>query len=404
MSLLAGLTVLDVGFMVAGPGATRILGDLGADVVKVEPPTGDVGRRLLMKGDVSVLFENYNRNKRSISIDLTSPSGQEVLSDLMAHCDAIITNFRPEFLQRVGLTWEAVHGRNRRAVLAVISTFGLDDDQAWAPGGDVVAQAEAGLASFNGEPGGTPLLAQNAPADVAGALYAALATLAACFDARRSGIGRMIDVSLTHAYATLDVGITPYVLATDGEFQPQAAGRFHPNFTPHGVFRAPDRHIVISAYGSGQNAMWPRLAAAIGVPDLADADGYQTDLARAEHREEITDLIESWLSRFQSADDAVQSLREAGVIAAVIRTPNEVISSDRARRGGFVRHVQHPTRPDLGVLALPMDITGFTCRIEPAPTVGQHTVDILRNLLNYDQHRIDQLLRSAAVMTEGTAS
>ncbi|MHB2028690.1 MAG: CoA transferase, partial [Acidimicrobiales bacterium] len=166
MGLLDGVTVVDIGFMIAGPGASRIFADLGATVIKIEPPHGDVSRHLLPLGDSSVMNEANNRGKFSVICDLKSHDGQAVLKDIIGIADIIITNLRPEFLKESGVTWEEVHAINPRATLTMVTTFGEDDPESGVAGGDVVAQAESGIAFTNGEPDGAPLVAQTAPADV----------------------------------------------------------------------------------------------------------------------------------------------------------------------------------------------------------------------------------------------
>lgn len=397
MSLLDGIVVLDVGFMVAGPGAARILGDLGATVIKIESPTGDVGRRLLPHGEHSVMFESYNRGKRSVVIDLKTAAGRAVFQDLTAIAHLIVTNLRPRFLAEARITWDVIRARNPGAVLAVITSFGLDDPESDAAGGDVVAQAESGLAYFNGEPDGTPLVAQNAPADVATAMYAAITMLASYIEAQRTGSGRVIDISLTDVYTTLDVGITPLVLATAGAFAPEPTGRFHPAFTPHGVYRGKDGFIVISAYGTGPNSMWPRLATAIGHEDLAADDRYATDADRRQRRDEITSLIERWLDRFETTDAAVGVLRQHGVIAATIRRPYEAISSERSARRRLTQTVTYPSGSTLDVIGVPARISDFEPSLEPAPQLGADTATVLAELLGYDEARIEALAADNAV-------
>jgi crotonobetainyl-CoA:carnitine CoA-transferase CaiB-like acyl-CoA transferase len=394
--LLEGVTVLDVGFMVAGPGTAKILGDLGATVLKVEPLLGDVARRLLMVGDVSVMFETFNRGKRSIALDLRSEQGRSVLSDLIGVSDLIVTNLRPKFLDLAGLDWESVHKRNPKASFAVVSTFGLDDPESGITGGDIVAQAESGIVSVNGEPDGDPLAAQNSPADVATATYTATALLAAYIEATRTGVGRMIDVSLTDVYTTFDVGIMPFTLATQGRVKTGRTGRFHPNFTPHGIFRSRHGHVVISAYGSGANSMWPRFAHAIGRDDLADRDGYRSDVERGERRDEIVAIIERWLATFDSDDAAVQILRDNNVIAARVKTPQDVISSDRARRRKLIERVELPSG-GMDVVGLPVRIGGYEPRIAPSPPLGADTISVLRDLLGYDDEQVDALIERSVI-------
>jgi crotonobetainyl-CoA:carnitine CoA-transferase CaiB-like acyl-CoA transferase len=405
MSLLDGVTCIDIGFMVAAPGAARILGDLGATVIKVEPPTGDVGRRLLPLGEHSVMFENYNRGKRSVVIDLKTAGGREVLQDLVGEADLIVTNLRPKFLRESGVTWEFIHARNPAAVLAVVTTFGLDEDDSNAAGGDIVAQAESGLAFFNGQPGDAPLIAQNAPADVAVSMYAVISMLACLLDARRTGIGRLIDLSLTDVYTTLDVGVTPMVLASGGAFQPQPTGRFHPSFTPHGVYRGTAGYIVISAYGTGANSMWPRLATAIGKEELANDQRYATDADRLKRRDEITALIETWLAGFDDTDAAVSVLRQHGVIAATMRAPHEAVTAERSRRRGLARTIEYPSGATLDVIGVPARISGFEPALRPAPRLGADTISILTELLGYDQARIDALASDNSIRAgEGSAT
>ena len=286
-------------------------------------------------------------------------------------------------------------------MLASITSYGLDDAESNAPGGDVVAQAESGLVAINGEPDGAPLIAQNAPADVAGAMYTVIGLLAAYIEAQRTGVGRMIDVSLVDVYSTLDVGIGPMVLATNGDYAVARTGRFHPTITPHGVFEGTDGFIALSGYGTGANSMWPRVATAIGRPDLADADGYGSDDQRRQRQDEITELIERWLHTFPTTDDAVKVLRDGGVIAATIRTPHELLGSERARRRHLVERVNHPVAGDLDVVGLPLRIGGYEPDIGPAPALGADTRRVLHDLLGYGDDKIDDLARRGVVQLRG---
>lgn len=401
MTLLAGMTVLEIGFMVAAPGAGRILADLGATVIKVEPLTGDVGRRLFPAGDISVMFENNNRGKQSLALDLRTEDGQAVFGDLLDGADVVVTNLRPAFLGEVGVTWEAIHARNPRVVLGNITSFGLDDEESGAAGGDVVAQAESGLTAFQGEPDGAPLIGQHSPADAAGAIFSVVGLLAAYVDAQRNGVGRLVDVSLTDVFTSLDIGVTPMVAATGGAAIAERTGRFHPSITPHGVFRARDGYVVISAYGAGAHSMWPRLAAAIGRPELGDAEGYRTDAERTIRRDEIVGLIELWLDRFPASEDAVRELRSRNVIAARVVTPHERVSSARARRRRMVATIDHPRVGALDVMGLPLRISDFEPALGPAPELGADTAAVLADRLGYDHDRIAALAERGVIALQG---
>jgi crotonobetainyl-CoA:carnitine CoA-transferase CaiB-like acyl-CoA transferase len=394
------MVVVDVGFMVAGPGAARILGDLGATVIKIEPPHGDVARHMLPLGNIEVLFEANNRGKQGVICDLKSEGGREVFRDIVKKADLIVTNLRPAFLEEAEITWSDIHALNPRTSLAVVTTFGFDDAESGIAGGDAVAQAESGNAFTNGEPDGTPLLAQTAPADVAVAMFAAISMLASYVETQRTGVGRFIDLSLTDVYMTMDVSIIPMVLASAGQFVPKRAGRFHPVFSPHGVFQGTGGHVVISGYGSGPNSMWPRIAEAIGHGELANADGYESDATRLLRLDYIVGLMEEWLATFPNTDEAVAVLRRHGVIAATIRSPHDAVNSERARRR-FVRNVELSDGGSLDVLGLPVRIEGYEPVIGPAPLLGEDTVSVLSGLLGYDDQRIADLVASGAVGTTG---
>jgi len=397
MSLLENMIVVDVGFMVAGPCASRILADMGATVIKIEPPQGDVGRHLLPYGNISVMNEANNRGKKSVVCNLKTEGGRLVFQDVVRRADIIFTNLRPAFLQEAGITWEAVHALNPRTSLAIISTFGFDDPLSGVAGGDAVAQAESGNSFTNGEPDGAPLIAQTAPADVAGAMYAAIAGLSAYVETQRTGVGHFIDLSLIDVYMTVDVGINPMVLASAGKFVPTRSGQFHPSFTPHGVFKGTGGYVALSGYGSGPNSMWPRVARAIGHDELAYAEGYESDASRLLRRDEIFGLIEEWLATLDSTEAAVAILRENGVGAAVVRSPHDAMSTERSRRR-IVKRIESPSG-SFDVLGMPVQISGYEPEYAAAPLIGADTREVLRSLLGYDEQRIADLIASGAVAT-----
>ena len=351
---LAGLRVVDLSRVLAGPLATMTLADLGADVVKVERPDGGDDTRHWgppFAGDDAAYFLSLNRNKRSVTADLKTADGAQVVRRLAADCDVLIENFRPALMAELGLGLDDLRRANPRLVTCSLTAFGDDGaGEAARPGYDIIVQAMCGLMSVTGEPGGGPVKAGVALLDVVTGLQAAIGILAALAERERTGVGRHVSVSLFDASVAAMVNQAANTLI--GGMVPSALGTAHPNIVPYQAFMAADRPFIVAA---GNDRLFRRTCEVVGHPEWADDDRFSTNQARVAHRSELVPML---AERFASrpAGEWLAALEDAAVLCSPIRTMDEVFDSpegaalvdevDDPARGGSLRLVANPLRFD----------------------------------------------------------
>ena len=370
---LAGLLILDFSHALAGPHAAMMLGDLGARVVKVEPPGGDAtrgwGPPFVQPPDPaaapeSTYFLSCNRNKESVTADLKTEAGRSLVERLVRRADVLVENFRPGVMDRLGLGLERQRELNPALVVLSISGFGHDGPHGGRPGYDQIAQGEAGLMSLTGEPG-TPTNTGVPIADLLAGVYGACAVLAVLVERHTTGRGRTVRTSLLSAV----VGIHSFqgTAWTVASHIPSATGNQHPAIAPYGLFRCADADIQIAA---GSQNLWRALAAVVGIDP--DQPRYASNSARVLHRVLLRDELEERLAQ-DTAENWLERLSAAGIPAGRIRTLDEVYRWEQTRQQGLTIDVDHAT---LGRITLPGPPWGFEGRPPachtPPPTLGQH--------------------------------
>jgi crotonobetainyl-CoA:carnitine CoA-transferase CaiB-like acyl-CoA transferase len=372
---LAGVRVLDLSRVLAGPLATMTLADLGADVVKVERPgEGDDTRHWgpPFAGEDAAYFLSLNRNKRSVGIDLKDPRGIDAVRGLAAATDVLIENFRPGLMASLGLSLEDLRAANPRLVTCSLTAFGDDAPEATGrPGYDIIVQALSGLMSVTGEPGGEPTKAGVALLDVVTGLYAAIGILAALHERETSGHGRHVSVSLFDASVAAMVNQAANFLV--GGVVPVAMGTQHPNIVPYQAFRAADRSFILAC---GNDRLFARACGVLGHSDWALDERFATNGARVAHRDAIVALL-SGVFATRPASTWLAALEAAAVPCAPIRSMDEVFASPEGaaliqkvpdeRRGTTLRLVANPIR---------LDGQALSTRLPP-PGLGEHTKEVL---------------------------
>jgi crotonobetainyl-CoA:carnitine CoA-transferase CaiB-like acyl-CoA transferase len=376
---LEGVRVLDLSRVLAGPYCTMILADLGAEVVKVERPgAGDDlrgwGPPFGPTGD-STYYLGVNRNKRSITVDIRSDAGVEVIRRLAAGADVVIENFRVGLLDSLGLGDEALRARNPRLVYCRISAFGQEGPMAHRPGYDIVVQAFSGLMSVTGEPGGAPMRVGVAIVDVCTGLHAAVGILAALRAREVTGIGQVVDVSLLGtALASLPNLTAGYLVAGD---VPVRYGNGHPNAIPYGVFATRDGHVVVAV---GQDQQWEKLCAAFGVPELASDPRYRRNAERVRRRQEVEDLMGSWCAA-HTTEDLVERLSRHGVPHGPVHSVPQALEHPQVRSLGLLDQVAVAEGTVASLVRTPIGLSaGRRPPSDPAPGLGADTVDVMREL------------------------
>jgi len=391
---LEGLTVLDLSQGAAGPTCAMHLGDLGATILKVEPPGGEWGRGLgpPFVAGVAAAFLGMNRNKRSVVVDLKKPGGSEVLLRLAEHCDVALESFRPGVADRLGIGYEAMAARNRRLVYAAISAFGQNGPWRDRPGVDGVVQAMGGIMSVTGTADGPPVKAGVPAADMAGGIYAATSILAALLARERTGRGQRVDVSLLDSLLALQV-VPLSMFFADGR-APQRLGSAAPYSAPNEAFATRDGYVMVAAYTAKR---WPALCTALGVPELATDPRFDTNEKRVRDRPSLRDVLEP-LFRTRTTKEWIEVLDGADILCGPLLTYPELVAEEQVAKGDALATVQHPVTGEVcgpvfpGRLSeTPGDASG------PAPPVpGEHSAQILGGY-GFAEDEIRDLFRSGVV-------
>lgn len=391
---LDGVRVLDLTRVLAGPFCTALLGDLGAEIIKVETPQGDDYRHLPpFDGDTGGLFHLLNRGKRSVALDLRSERGREVLRDLARHSDVLVENFRPGVMADMGLAPEVLAADNSRLIHVSISGFGQDSPMGNLPAYDLVIQALTGFMSVSGEPDGPPMMTGESVADLTAGLYASWSVLAALLARERSGEGQHIDVAMFDClFSFLPAALAQHLYGTA---PPTRVGNRHPLGAPFGVFAARDGHFTIAVLNPRQFA---KLAAAMDRPDLSTDPRFCDNSARNDNHAPLKVLIEEWAATRDVAD-IVATLRAHDVPCSSIVSVAEAAAGKQVTERGLLRAVEDATGRTVTTMAQPVR---FSAMPRPsggaAPRLGADGAQVLSDLLGLSADAIAGL-EQAGILT-----
>ncbi|MFB6192209.1 MAG: CaiB/BaiF CoA transferase family protein [Haloarculaceae archaeon] len=398
---LDGLTVLDASRVLVGPFCTMQLGDLGAEVIKIERPgVGDHTRwwhpPTYGDSEESAYYMSVNRNKRSVAVNLASEAGRDVFRELAADADVLVHNFRVGTMEEWGLGYGDLADENPGLVYCACSGYGEWGPDRDRPAYDLIMQAEGGMMSITGEEDGAPVRVGVAIADIGAGMYATQAILAALVERELGdGTGQKIDVSLLDGQVAWMSYMASNYFAT-GE-PPGRMGSKHPTITPYQAFETRDGYVVVAVPSEN---MWPDFCAAIGREELADDPRYATNADRVEHRDELDPLLAAELSEY-TTDEAVDVLSEHGVPATRVRDMADVFDDPQVRARGMRASVEHPTAGEVEMPGSPMHFsrTPTTIRRHP-PLLGEHTRAVLEEA-GYAPGEIDRLVDEDAVADAG---
>jgi crotonobetainyl-CoA:carnitine CoA-transferase CaiB-like acyl-CoA transferase len=387
---LEGLRVLDLTRILAGPLCGQMLGDMGADVIKVEPPgTGDDTRTWgppFTESGESAYFLGINRNKRSVTLNMAVKSGQEILQQLVKKADVVIENFKLGTLEKWGITNDWLEKNAPRAVRCSITGYGSSGPDSALPGYDFILQAESGLMSICGEPGGTPTKYGVAIVDVVTGLYACNSILAALEARHRTGRGQHVEVCLYDSGIAMLINVASNYLMCD-----RAGRRFgngHPSIVPYTTYPTADGMMAVAAGNDGQFA---RFAETVGHAEWAKDERFTKNPARVANRETLDDLIAQALKKGKTAD-WIAKLRAVGVPCGPINTVAEALTDPHTLARDLVRTVKHPTAGDIKMVGIPFRLNGTPATIRRAPPLlGQHTDEVLGGELGIPVARLTQL-------------
>ena len=389
---LAGLRVVDFSRVLAGPFCTALLGDLGAEVIKVEPPTGDDYRAVgpFANGE-SGLFAAMNRNKQSVVIDLKTDAGRELAQSLSANADVVVENFRPGVAEKLGIGYARLSEINPALVYASVSGFGQTGPESHRPAYDIILQAMCGLMDATGSPDGSPTLVGESVSDVVSGLFASWGVLAALLSREKTGKGTHVDVSMFDATLSLCATLVARVAATGSA--PRRAGNRHPSSAPFGAYRAADGFYVVAVLN---NKLFETFAEAIGQAHLATDSRYASDESRCRFEADLRASIEAW-SAHRTVDEVNRMLGAAGIPVAPIRNVQQALDSDQAVFRGLLTDVVLEDGRALRLPTQPVKFSAYDAnRLTPAAALGEHTEAVL-SAMGFDASRIDALRTSGAL-------
>jgi len=375
---LSGVKVLDFTRVLSGPYCTALLGDLGADVVKVESAQGDDYRHIgPFKDGESALFQLMNRNKQGIALDLKSASGRELACRLAAQADVVVENFRPGVAARLGIDHATLSEANAGLVYASISGFGQSGPSSELPAFDLIAQAMSGLMAMTGDPDGPPTKVGESIGDLAAGLFCSWAILAALFERSRTGRGRYLDVGMVDALISLlPTAAAQWMFGTS---PPVRTGNRHPLSTPFGAYPARDGYVVICVLSA---AHFRQLMSCVGQPELGRDPRFASDELRTQHERILSTVLAAWLATM-TVEEALCALHAAGVPASRIESPSEVFAGDHVRERSIMSTTRHATLGDIPAMEQPVHFAGLARgRQQPAPALDQHHDAILQRWLN----------------------
>jgi len=391
---LEGVRVADFSHVIAGPYCTMILADMGARVIKIEPPHGDAARGYSspdLAGD-STVFLSYNRNKQSIVLDLAVAAGREVARDIVARADILVENFATGVMQRLGLDYAALEEINPRLIYCSISAYGRSGAFAGRAGYDQVVQAESGFMSLNGYPGEEPLRTPLAMIDLTTGMFAAHAILGALYAREASGRGQYIEAALfDNAFALTGYYTMNYLMTG---VSPPPPGNKSPVAAPIGVYVAADGRFFMTVAGQG---VWRKLLEVLGNPPELLAQAFADNAARVRHEAQLTPILQRL---FEAAPLAhwMERLRAGGVPAGPIRSIAAAVNSPEVKERGILGQAPHSKAGTVPNLRLPVTLAGTPLiAARGAPVLGEHTRAVLSDFLHYDPARIAGLEQQGAI-------
>ena len=386
---LDGLRVLDLTRILAGPLCTMTLGDMGADVIKVEPPgTGDDTRTWgpPFAGNESAYFLGINRNKRSITLNMAGRSGQEILAKLIAHCDVLVENFKVGTLEKWGFGNDWLEANAPRVIRCSITGYGSTGPKAGMPGYDFILQAESGLMSICGDAEGDPMKYGVAIVDICTGMLACNSILAALQARHRTGKGQHVEVSLFDSSLAMLANVASNHLVSGRDAR--RFGNGHPNIVPYTAYPAADAMIAVAVGNDGQFA---KFAAVLGRPEWAGDPRYARNPERVANRQ-VLDTAIAAIFGTAPAEDWIEKLTAAGIPCGRINSVAQALSDPHTVAREMVRRVQHPTAGEVKMVGIPFRFSATPASVRRAPpTLGQHTEQVLREMLELSDARINEL-------------
>lgn len=392
---LEGIHVADLSHVLAAPTASMILADLGAEVIHIEPPFGDDARQFgPFIGGQSAYFISINRNKKSMVVDLKKEEGKTVLREIVRACDVVLENFKPGTMKKLGFSYEDCRAINPGIIYASISGFGHETPPEYAdkPAYDMIAQAYSGLMSICGPDGGPPVRVGTSVGDIIAGHQCAISILAALRHRDRTGEGQRIDHSMVDGLLyILENALVRYTVG--GEI-PKPLGTMHPSVTPFQAFPTKDSWIVIAV---GNDTIWRRFCTALGRPELFEDDRFKSNELRTQHRDQLIPLLED-LTKGRSTAQWLDLLRSGEVPCSPIHSIDQIVEDPVVTHRRMLATVEQPEAGPVRIAASPFHMSATPGEVyAPAPLLGEHTVEVLRDFLGFSEDSIRKLRERGVV-------
>jgi CoA:oxalate CoA-transferase len=395
--VLDGYKVLDFTQVLAGPTVTRLMAEMGAEIIKVElAPNGDFSRGFpYLRDGRSAYYIQQNRGKKSLCLDVKTPEGHAIIERLIPKVDVVVENYAPGVIKRMGFDYPAVRALNERIIMCSVSAFGQTGPLSAEPGYDYIAQAYAAVTHMIGDPAGPPSIPMLGLGDVSTGAHAMGAIVAALLHRERTGAGQYLDISILDAYFHCQEMNVQIYSASNGATNPRRSGVHHPQICPTGVFRSKDGYLIVMAFLDHQ---WAALCKVMGRPELANDSRFKTNALRLEHRDQVVAVIEQWLAGTQSDAAAMEALHQARIPVAPVLSIDQAVNHPHLRARQTVRRISDPIFGEFDAPGFPLRFSAFPGFLPlEAPVLGQHNREILERYLGYGAGRISELERAGVL-------
>ena len=391
---LDGMKVLDLTRVLAGPYATMLLGDLGAEVIKIEQPgTGDESRNFgPFKNGFSLYFMSVNRGKQSVTLNLKTERGQAIFKQLLEQTDILVENFRPGTMEKLGLDYDTLKIEHPSLIYAACSGFGQTGPYSQQGAYDMIIQGMGGIISITGEPDGPPVRVGTSISDITAALFTTIGVLSALHHRNRTGNGQFVDVAMLDSLvAVLENAVVRYFATGEA---PKPLGARHPAITPFEAFASADGHVIIAL---GNDTLWAKFCEHVNRKELISDERFRTNADRTENHGELFPILSEIMSR-RKTDDWIDALGAIGVPSGPINTMDKVVSHPQVRAREMITRIAHQITGEVEVPGVPIKLSETPGDVDaPAPSLGEHTAQVLTGLLKMSPDEVEQLKRDGVI-------
>lgn len=388
MKSLENVVVLDLTRVLAGPYASMMFADFGANVIKIETPKGGDDSRAFgpFVGKESAYFMSLNRNKRSMTLNLKEDKAKEIFKEMVKKADVVLENYRPGTMEKLGLGYDVLKEINPKIIYTACSGFGHTGPYSTKPAYDVIVQGMGGIMGITGQEGGEPTRVGASVGDVTAGLFAVIGTLTALYTREVAGIGQKVDVAMLDCQvAILENAIARY--ATSG-VSPQPIGNRHPSITPFEAFKAKDGYIIIAV---GNDRLWSDFCNLIGRPEMIQDERFVTNPKRTENQKAVKAILDTVFPD-KTVDEWIEALDKAGIPCGPINSIEQVVNNEQVRARDMIVETDHPVAGKIKMAGIPIKLSETPGAVErPAPLLGQHTEEILSEILGISSEEVAQL-------------